>query len=66
MLLKALFKFGEVVEHESCLVQPELWHDLPYAPNAVARVLCNTLISRERSNNVPTMLIGTRFGIGSC
>ena len=28
-MLKALFEFGEVVEHEPCLAQPELWHGLP-------------------------------------
>ena len=57
MLMKALFEFGEVVEYESYLAQPELWHDLPYAPNAVARVLCNTLISRERSKCLRCYLV---------
>ena len=48
-MLKAWFEFGEVVKHRSCLVQPELWHNLPYAPNVVAHVLCITLISPARS-----------------
>ena len=57
MSLKALFEFGEVVKHESCLVRLELWHDLSYAPNVVARVLCNTLNSRDRSKCLRCRLV---------